>query len=150
MSDLRDLYQEVILDHNKRPRNKGALERPTSQAAGVNPLCGDRVTVFLEVKDGRIEDVKFDGIGCAISTASASLMTDAVKGLTVEEAEKLFESFHKGMTEDPDALEAVSEKHPELMALGGVWEFPVRVKCATLAWHAMHAALTGEREVSTE
>ncbi|MBI5706753.1 MAG: SUF system NifU family Fe-S cluster assembly protein [Armatimonadetes bacterium] len=150
MSDLRDLYQEVILDHNKRPRNKGAMVQPTSQAAGVNPLCGDRVTVYLEVKDGIIEDVMFDGIGCAISTASASLMTDAVKGLKVEEAEKLFESFHKGMTEDPGALESVSEDHPELMALGGVWEFPVRVKCATLAWHAMHAALSGEREVSTE
>lgn len=150
MSDLRDLYQEVILDHNKRPRNKGPMEEPTNSAAGVNPLCGDKVTVFLKVNAGVIEDVRFDGIGCAISTASASLMTDAVKGLRVEEAEKLFASFRKGMTEEPSALETISEDHPELMALGGVWEFPVRVKCATLPWHAMHAALQGESEASTE
>jgi nitrogen fixation NifU-like protein len=150
MSDLRDLYQEVILDHNKRPRNKGKMEEPTAQAAGTNPLCGDKVTVFLKVEDGVIQDVRFDGVGCAISTASASLMTDAVKGMKVDDAEKLFTEFRTAMTEEPEIMESIAEDHPELIALGGVWEFPVRIKCATLAWHAMHAALHGEVEASSE
>lgn len=126
------------------------MEAPTCEAAGVNPLCGDKVTVYLKVSDGVIQEARFEGMGCAISTASASLMTEAVTGLRVEEAEALFAGFRKGMTEEPSALETLSDDHPELMALGGVWEFPVRVKCATLPWHAMHAALQGQKEVSTE
>lgn len=148
MSELRDLYQEVILDHYKRPRNFGPLEEPMSKAQGYNPLCGDQVTVCLRAEDGVIEDVRFEGVGCAISTASASLMTEAVKGRTVEEAEALFERFHDVLTGQSEIDEVELGK---LEALSGVREFPVRIKCATLAWHALRAALEGSgREVTTE
>jgi nitrogen fixation NifU-like protein len=149
MDDLRDLYQEVILDHNKRPRNFGALAGANRSAEGHNPLCGDRVTVHLEVDGaGRIQGISFEGAGCAISTASASLMTDAIKGRTTEEARELFQGFHKLLTTGEGA------GAPELGKLAvftGVREYPMRVKCATLAWHTLQAALDQQdRPVSTE
>ncbi len=149
MSELRDLYQEVILDHYKRPRNFGSLEEPRSKAEGYNPLCGDQVTIYVRSQDGTIEEVAFEGQGCAISTASASLMTEAIRGKTLEEAEQIFESFHSVLTDDQvDVAEANLGK---LEALSGVREFPVRIKCATLAWHALRAALSGgDDQVSTE
>ncbi len=148
MSDLRDLYQEVIFDHNRRPRNFGRLEGATHKAEGFNPLCGDQLTLYLRVgEDGRIEEVAFEGKGCAISTASASLLTEAVKGKTLEEAERLFRGFH-GMIMDEPAAEPVELGKLEVLA--GVKEFPTRVKCATLAWHTLHAAIEGKDQVSTE
>ena len=137
MSDLRDLYQEVILDHNKQPRNFRTLEPASHQADGHNPLCGDQVTIYLDVTDDVINDITFQGRGCAISTASASLMTTILKGKTITEAEQLFGKFHDMVTSD-DALPTDIGK---LAVLGGVREYPSRVKCATLAWHAMQAAL---------
>jgi nitrogen fixation NifU-like protein len=148
MSELRDLYQEVILDHNRRPRNFGPLPAANRQAEGYNPLCGDKVTVFLDVEDGRIAGVSFQGSGCAISTASASLMTEALAGRTVAEARELFRDFHDLVTT------GAGEGSPELGKLtvfGGVREFPMRVKCATLAWHTLLAALEAkDQPVSTE
>jgi len=150
MSDLRDLYQEVILDHSKHPRNKGGLEHATHRAQGSNPLCGDQLALFLEVADGRVRDVRFSGRGCAISTASASLLTEAVKGRSVDEAHALFARFHDAVTAAHDApvdLPALGK----LAALAGVREFPMRVKCASLAWHTLEAALAGQSEpVTTE
>jgi nitrogen fixation NifU-like protein len=141
MNDLRDLYQEVILDHNRRPRNFGPLPSANRRAEGHNPLCGDRVTVYLDLADGRLQDVAFQGSGCAISTASASLMTEALKGLTLEEARGLFKGFHDLVTLGAD------EGSPDLGKLAvftGVREYPMRVKCATLAWHALMAALDAQ------
>ena len=138
MSDLRELYQEVIFDHNRQPRNFGRPQGANRSAHGYNPLCGDKVTVYLRVEDGVIRDAAFEGSGCAISTASASLMTEALKGKTEAEAERLFEGFHDMVTG--------SEAHAglgKLEVLGGVREFPMRVKCATLAWHTLSAALKG-------
>ena len=140
MSDLRELYQSVILDHNKAPRN---LRRPADAnraAEGRNPLCGDQLTVFLTVENGVVKDAAFQGSGCAISTASASLMTEGVKGRRIEEVEKMFDGFHRLLTSDP-ASPAPDEGLGKLAVFGGVREFPVRVKCATLAWHTLHAAL---------
>jgi nitrogen fixation NifU-like protein len=151
MSDLRDLYQELILDHNKRPRNFRKPEKPSRQADGHNPLCGDRVTVYLTLDGDALKDVAFQGSGCAISTASASLMTEAVKGKTAEEAEVLFTRFHDLLTASPVESAKRSEGLGKLAVFAGVSEFPVRVKCATLPWHTLHAALEGRREpVTTE
>ena len=147
MSDLADLYQEVILDHNRRPRNFHPLADASHSAEGYNPLCGDRLTLYLKVKGETIEDVSFEGAGCAISKASASLMTDAVKGRTKAEAQALFERFHRMVTTPPD--QAV-EDMGKLSSLAGVREFPVRVKCASLAWHTLKAALDREQIISTE
>ncbi len=147
MSDLRDLYQEVILDHNRRPRNFGPLPEANHHAEGVNPLCGDHLTLHLDVEDGRIRGVAFEGAGCAISRASASLMTDAVKGKTVEEAERMFEEFRRMLVSGADA--PVEASLGKLGVLCGVREFPTRVKCASLAWHTLHAALTTETETVT-
>ncbi|MGH9372355.1 MAG: Fe-S cluster assembly sulfur transfer protein SufU [Vicinamibacterales bacterium] len=144
---LDDLYQEVILDHNRRPRNFRRLEAPTHHAEGYNPLCGDRVKVFVQVGGDRIEDLSFEGSGCAISKASASLMTDRLKGCTVVEARDLFERFHRMVTTPPD--QPVDDLG-KLSALAGVREFPVRVKCASLAWHALNAALENVERTSTE
>ena len=148
MNDLRDLYQEVILDHNRRPRNFGPLPTANRRAEGHNPLCGDRVTVYLDLEDGRLRDIAFQGSGCAISTASASLMTEALKGLTLEEARGLFKGVHDLVTL------GATEGSPELGKLAvftGVREYPMRVKCATLAWHALMAALDAQDlPVSTE
>lgn len=149
MSDLRDLYQEVILDHSKRPRNFRKIEDADRTAVGYNPLCGDRMTLYLEVEDGKVTDASFQGVGCAISTASASMMTEAVKGKTVEEAERLFDRFQTMVTAPSDESIDTADLG-KLQVFGGVREFPARVKCASLAWHTVHAALQGEEEVSTE
>lgn len=145
--ELKDLYRDVILDHNRQPRNFGRLEPSDAGAEGHNPLCGDRLSLYLKVDDGRISDVAFVGSGCAISKASASLMTDAVKGQPVEEVRSLFERFHRMVTTPPDQP---VEPMGKLSALAGVREFPVRVKCASLAWHTLKAALDREGVVSTE
>jgi nitrogen fixation NifU-like protein len=150
MADLRDIYQEVILDHNKRPRNFRKLEGANRAAEGYNPLCGDQLTVYLRLDDGVIRDIGFHGSGCAISKASASMMTDSVKGKTVAEAEGLFAKVHAMLTGEHKA-EADLDRLGKLAALSGVWEFPARVKCASLAWHTLLAALKGEgAAVSTE
>jgi len=150
MSDLQDLYQELILDHNKRPRNRGRLEHPDHHADGYNPLCGDRVSIDLSMDGQTIRDVKFDGKGCAISTASASLMTDAVKGKTIEHARSMFEKFHELLTDERHAADDGAGLG-KLAAFAGVRKYPARVKCATLAWHALHAALEDRAEpVTTE
>ena len=146
--ELRDLYQEVIFDHNRKPRNFGVLAGANRTAEGFNPLCGDRLTVYLEVADDVIKDIRFQGAGCAISTASASLMTESLKGKPVAEAETLFHAFHDHLARGDDAAGARLGK---LTVLSGVREYPARVKCATLAWHTVHAALSGAAEtVSTE
>lgn len=148
MNELRELYQEVILDHNRRPRNKGHLGSPTHASDGYNPLCGDQIHLELHVAGGIIEDVKFDGHGCAISTASASIMTEAVKGKSPEEARKLFDEMQALLTSPGE--NAAQPEEEELMALSGVREYPVRIKCAILAWHALKQALEGGGKVSTE
>ena len=152
LDELRELYQEVILDHGKQPRNFRRPEHPTNEAAGRNPLCGDQLVVYLQLSDdGTIEDAAFVGKGCAISMASASMMTEIVKGKTVDEAKALFDSFHHMCTDDdPDAAEALDEDAEKLQVLSGVRQFPVRVKCATLPWHALNAAIDGVEEISTE
>jgi len=150
MSELRELYQEVILDHNKRPRNFHKLEGANRTAEGYNPLCGDQCTVDLRLEGDVIRDISFVGSGCAISKASASLMTDSVKGKTAAEAEILFDKVHSMLTEEHKA-EANLDDLGKLAVLSGVWEFPARVKCASLAWHTLRTALRGDGEtVSTE
>lgn len=149
MADLRDLYQEVILDHNKRPHNFRAIEEADHMAIGHNPLCGDQLTVYLHMDGDRIVDVSFQGTGCAISKASASMMTDAVKGKTVEEAQKLFDRFHEMVTRDPGEPQEV-DGLGKLAVFAGVCEYPVRVKCASLAWHTLKAAVDTGGTVSTE
>lgn len=149
MSELRDLYQEVILDHNRKPRNRRALEGANRKSEGYNPLCGDKVTVYVKVEEGVVRDVSFEGTGCAISTASASMMTEALKGKPVAEVDAIFEGFHRLVT--GHAAPAVDAPLGKLAAFGGVSEFPIRVKCATLAWHTLRAALQGRHDpVSTE
>jgi nitrogen fixation NifU-like protein len=146
-NQMRDLYQEVILDHNRHPRNFRALADANRKAEGHNPLCGDRVQVFLHVEDDRVQGISFQGSGCAISTASASLMTEALKGRSVAEAHALFKSFHDLLTHGSDNVEALGK----LAVLAGVRDFPIRVKCATLAWHTLEAALAQkDHPVSTE
>jgi nitrogen fixation protein NifU and related proteins len=150
MSDLRELYQEVILDHNKRPRNFRAIEPPSQKAEGYNPLCGDRITVYLRLKGDVIEDLAFEGSGCAISKASASLMTDALKGRTIVDAGSLFEEFHHMVTAPADTPVEIG-RLDKLAVFAGVREYPVRVKCASLAWHTLRAALEAKHDVvSTE
>jgi nitrogen fixation NifU-like protein len=150
MSDLRELYQELIIDHSKRPRNFKVLETADRKLEGYNPLCGDKVTVFLELEHDRVKNVSFQGSGCAISTASASIMTESVKGKTLAEVEALFEVFHQMVMGKPPAAGNAPELG-KLAVFSGVSEFPARVKCATLAWHTLHAALQGTGEtVSTE
>ena len=148
MSELSDLYQEVILDHNRKPRNFGSLEEPVRRAEGFNPLCGDRVTVYLDLEGDRVRDIRFEGSGCAISTASASVMTETVKGKSMSEVDDLFRRFLdlvRGTT--PGGAEL-----GKLRVFSGVCEFPVRVKCASLAWHTLQAALKNEpgQGVTTE
>ena len=147
MSGLTDLYQEVILDHNRRPRNFHALADASHKAEGYNPLCGDRLTLYLKLDGETIRDIAFEGSGCAISTASASLMTDALKGCTVVDARSLFERFHRMVTTPPE--ESV-EDLGKLSVLAGVREFPIRIKCASLPWHTLKAAMEREQKVSTE
>jgi nitrogen fixation NifU-like protein len=148
MSDLTDLYQEVILDHNRRPRNFRAIDPASRRQEGYNPLCGDRLTLYVVLDGDRIADVAFQGTGCAISKASASLMTEALKGKTIDQARTLFDRFHEMVTSSPETPPADLGK---LSVLAGVREFPTRIKCASLAWHAMRAAVSGDHEtVSTE
>ena len=147
MSGLNELYQEVILDHNKRPRNFRTIEPSTHRADGHNPLCGDRLSLYVQVTAGTIEDVAFQGSGCAISKASASLMTDAVKGQTIDAANALFARFHAMVTTPPDQP---VENMGKLSVLAGVREFPVRVKCASLCWHTLKAALDRKEVTTTE
>ena len=150
MSDLRDLYQQVILDHNRKPRNFRTLPSATQAAEGYNPLCGDRVSVQIELAGNVIRDIAFQGSGCAISKAAASMMTDALRGKTVGEAEEAFEQFHRMLT-DPRPPEEAAEGLGKLAVFAGVREFPIRIKCATLPWHVLNAALAGRPEpVSTE
>ena len=150
MPDLRELYQQVVLDHNRSPRNSRPLPDANRTAEGVNPLCGDEITVRLRLEGDVIEDIAFQGTGCAISQASASLMTAAVKGKTKEEAEGLFHAFHAMVTAGAGSSPDTSQLG-KLAALGGVRRFPARVKCANLAWHTLHAALHEEKQaVSTE
>jgi nitrogen fixation NifU-like protein len=150
MSDLRDLYQDVILEHSKAPRNYRELAAANHKAEGFNPLCGDHFTVYLDLENDSIRDISFQGSGCAISKASASMMTQILKGKSKADAEKLFEVFHAMVTGKP-AADGSQPELGKLAVFSGVSEFPVRVKCATLAWHALHAALEGKAEaVSTE
>jgi nitrogen fixation NifU-like protein len=160
--DLNDLYQQVIIDHSKKPRNFRVMEGANRKAAGQNPLCGDNYTVYMLMDSGIVKDVSFQGDGCAISKASASMMTDALKGKTKEEAQKIFDAFHRMITEGgavdpfrkntgPSKNDADKETLGKLAVLEGVSKFPTRVKCAILSWHAAHAAMDGTSEViSTE
>lgn len=150
MSDLRDLYREVVIDHSKRPRNFRTMEGEHRTARGYNPLCGDRVAVHVKIEDGRLSDVSFEGSGCAISTASASIMTEALKGKTTSEAQAIFRAFHDlvttGSSGTPDAPPL-----GKLAVFSNVSDYPARVKCATLVWHALNSALAGSEDaVSTE
>ncbi len=150
MSDLSDLYEELIRDHSKKPRNYRVIEHPTREVEGYNPLCGDRYTVYVTMNGDRIEDIAFQGEGCAISKSSASLMTQALKGKTIAEAEKLFHAFHDLITSTPDK-DVNTDDLGKLAVFSGVRKFPVRAKCATLAWHTLHSAIEGKGEpVSTE
>jgi nitrogen fixation NifU-like protein len=149
MAELEDLYQEVILDHNRSPRNFRAMSHASRKAEGYNPLCGDQVTVFVKLEDGVIRDISFQGSGCAISKASASLMTAELKGKDEAAALALFENVRKMLTGDANDGAAAAEKVGKLQILAGVCKFPARVKCASLAWHTVHAALKGESEPAT-
>ena len=149
MSEINELYQEVILDHNKNPRNFREIESATNTADGHNPLCGDALKVYLEMENEKVKDVSFLGSGCAISKASASIMTQTVKGKSREEAETMFNEFHQMVTGELDE-ETDENSLGKLKIFAGVREFPARVKCASLSWHTLHAALHGEEEVSTE
>ncbi len=149
MSDLRELYQEVILDHHRKPRNFGPLDNANRKSEGFNPLCGDRVTIYALVDGDVISDLKFEGSGCAICMASASVMTSTVIGKTVAEAEAWFGKFHDLVTGDPDETPK-TEGLGKIAVFFGVREFPVRVKCATLPWHTLKAALESQDNVSTE
>ena len=146
MSDLKDLYQEVILDHNRNPRNCYIMDGASCTADGHNPLCGDTVKVYLRIEDGIIEEISFQGQGCAICTASTSLMTESVRGKTVEEAQGLFDEFHQMLT---GVAEEQGLELGKLQVFEGVREYPVRVKCATLAWHTLNAAMEEKDEKTT-
>ena len=148
MFDIKDLYQEIIVDHNRNPRNFGIIDNADKIIEGFNPLCGDKLKLYLKTEGQNIADISFDGSGCAISVASASLMTDAMKGKSINDAELLFNSFHELITNE----NGVDEKSlGKLAVLAGVKDYPARVKCATLCWHTLHSAITGNKEtVSTE
>ena len=150
MPDLNDIYREVILDHSKNPRNRRAIPGNCHTADGNNPLCGDRITMYLVLDGDVIRDLSFEGDGCAISVSSASMMTEHLKGKTVEEAEEIFGKFHEMLTGDTES-EEIASGIGKLAAFHGVRQFPIRVKCATLAWHTLRAALIGSGEsVTTE
>ena len=155
LDELRELYQEVILDHGRNPRNFRQPPEANCRAHGNNPMCGDMLTVYITLDpDGRIDDAAFEGKGCAISVASASMMTEILRGKTIEQARRVFDGFHRMCTSDDfDLLDAGAEEQDDLerlQVLAGVREFPIRVKCATLAWHTMNAAVQGGGEISTE
>jgi nitrogen fixation NifU-like protein len=149
MSDLQDLYQEVILDHSKAPRNFLKLPQANHHAEGFNPLCGDHITVYLHLEAGRVKAVSFEGSGCAISKASASIMTTQIKGKTVEEVSELFEKFHQMVTGDPEKNKELVESLGKLKAFSGVCEYPTRVKCASLPWHTLKAAMEDTQDAAT-
>ena len=150
MTDLYELYQDLILDHNRRPRNFGVLDAADREAHGYNPLCGDRITVFLKVENDVIADISFEGSGCAISTASASLMTESLKGKTLEDAKAIFKKFH-GLVTEGNGESNDFEGLGKLAVFSGVCQYPARVKCATLAWHTVNAAMDNRHEeVKTE
>ena len=149
MSELSELYQQVILDHNKKPRNFRKLKTANHFAEGFNPLCGDQLTVYLQLEGEALKEITFEGSGCAISKAAASMMTQALKGKTKQEAEELFNEFHRMVTGQLDEEEEPNNLG-RLTIFAGVREFPVRIKCATLSWHTMHAALNEQEKVSTE
>ena len=149
MSELSELYQQVILDHNKKPRNFQKLEGANRVSEGFNPLCGDQLTVYMLMDEGVVRDLSFVGTGCAISKAAASMMTQAVKGKTKQDAEELFDEFHRMVTGQLDE-EATPNNLGRLTIFSGVRDFPARVKCASLSWHTMHAALHGQEAASTE
>ena len=149
MSDVMDLYQEVILDHNKRPRNYGKLESADRSASGNNPLCGDQLVLYLRMDGDRIAEIRFEGSGCAISTASASLMTEVVGGKCRDDVDRLYDSFHELLTGDPSVVAEAAPELGKLAVFSGVREYPVRVKCATLAWHTLKAALVDQDETAT-
>lgn len=149
MFDLKELYQDVIVDHNRSPRNFRQIEHADRKLEGFNPLCGDRLTLYIKIDGDQIEDVSFDGSGCAISVASASLMTEAIKGKTINEAETTFNDFHHLLTDENPQLDL--ERFGKLAALAGVRDYPSRVKCASLCWHTLHAILDGTASpISTE
>ena len=148
MSELSELYQQVILDHNKKPRNFRKLEQANHSAEGYNPLCGDHLTVYVDLEGDSLKEIAFEGSGCAISKAAASMMTQAVKGKSKAQAEELFNEFHSMVTGELDETE--ENNLGNLRIFAGVREFPVRVKCATLPWHTLHAALNDKQQVSTE
>jgi nitrogen fixation protein NifU and related proteins len=149
MSELSELYQQVILDHNKKPRNFRKLEQANHSAEGYNPLCGDHLTVYVDLEGDSLKEIAFEGSGCAISKAAASMMTQAVKGKSKAQAEELFNEFHSMVTGELDE-ETEENNLGNLRIFAGVREFPVRVKCATLPWHTLHAALNDKQQVSTE
>ena len=149
MSELSELYQQVILDHNKKPRNFRKLETASHSAEGYNPLCGDQLTIYLDLENDLVKDVAFEGSGCAISKAAASMMTQAVKGKSKEQVESLFNEFHSMVTGELNE-ETEENSLGNLKIFAGVREFPVRVKCATLPWHTLHAALHKKEQISTE
>lgn len=150
MSDLKELYQQLIIDHGRKPRNFGKLDDANHIKEGYNPVCGDQLTLYIKEHEGIIEAISFEGQGCAISTASASLMTEMLKGKDIHQAEELFENFHQLVAEGGDYA-LLKNKLGKLIVLAGVAEYPARVKCATLAWHTMQAALHGDQQsVSTE
>ena len=149
MSGLSDLYQEILLEHNSKPRNFRKVEEANRTSAGYNPLCGDQITLYLKVVDGVIDDIGFQGTGCAISRASASMMTQSIKGQSLERAQEIFEAFHHMITEPDGELDL--DTLGDLETLSGISEYPTRIKCAVLAWHTMKAALTGDNEgITTE
>ena len=150
MFDSQELYQEIVMDHNRRPRNFGSMTDSTATSEGFNPLCGDQITLFLKVSEDIVEDISFEGVGCAISKSSASMMTEGVKGKSVEEALTVFEAFREMITAKSDGSKD-SEILGDLEILKGVAQYPTRIKCATLSWHTRQAALQGtERDISTE
>ena len=149
MSGLSDLYQEILLEHNSKPRNFRKVDEANQTSEGYNPLCGDQITLYLKVVDGVIDDVGFQGSGCAISRASASMMTQSIKGQSVERAQEIFDAFHHMITEPGSELDY--DTLGDLETLSGINEYPTRIKCAVLAWHTMKAALTGDNEsITTE
>ena len=148
MADLGDLYQEILLEHNSRPKNFRQLEDATATADGFNPLCGDKITLYIKLEDGTVADVGFQGTGCAISRASASMLTQSIKGQTVTRAQEIFQAFHTMLTEPGADLDY--DTLGDLETLSGVIEFPTRIKCAILAWHTMISALDGSGPVTTE
>lgn len=147
--DLLDLYRELILDHSRNPRHFGKLDPCTHESDGINPLCGDKLHLYLSIEDGKIDAASFEGTGCAISVASASLMTDAVIGMSIDEAQRYFTAITERLTQSGSDTPVIIDEKFE--ALDGVREYPARVKCATLAWHALHAAISGQNKpVTTE